>query len=93
MTKIFDRVFAKDSAVGTEDRSAAYTNAASSYCFEIIYNKNLRAGYWRFIWCFCMEDRSYAHSCIMDNQGVRWREIRRFVLEFKALYFFLNSHI
>ena len=29
----------------------------------------------------------------MDNKDVRWREIRRFVLEFKALYFFLNSSI
>ena len=34
----------------------------------------------------------HAYSCIMGNQGKMW-EIRRFVLEFKAPYFFLNSYI
>ena len=34
---------------------------------------------------------SYCH-CVMGNQGKMW-EIRRFVLEFKAPYFFLNSYI
>ena len=35
-------------------RSAAYTNAASASCFEILCDRNLLEGYWRFIWCFCI---------------------------------------
>ena len=30
-----------------------------------------------------MNRGALAHSCIMGNQGKIWREIRRFVLEFK----------
>ena len=67
----------EDSPIG-KDRSAAYTNAASSYCFEIIYNKNLRAGYWRFIWCFCIKEFTLIVATWVIR--ARWREIRRFVL-------------
>ena len=35
-------------------RSAAYTNAASANCFEILCDRNLLEGYWQFIWCFCI---------------------------------------
>ena len=44
--------FRKDSVID-KDSSAAYTIAASSYCFEtLIYSyKNFRSGYWRFIRC------------------------------------------
>lgn len=49
------KLFDEELSTSYRGRStAAFKYAASSNCFEILYNRNLRAGYWwRFIWSFC----------------------------------------
>ena len=56
-------------------RLATYTEAASSYCFEILYKKNLRAGYWQFIWCFCI-CCMHSHSQGFKNYREKKRTFR-----------------
>ena len=56
MKKIFNCVFAffnKDLSTLYKEGSAVNFDAVSSNCFQILYNK-FQAGYWRFIWCFCI---------------------------------------
>ena len=57
MKKIFNCVFAffnKDlSTLYKEGSAVTGFDAVSSNCFQILYNK-FQAGYWRFIWCFCI---------------------------------------
>ena len=56
MKQIFNCVFAffkKDLSTLYKEGSAVNFDAVSSNCFQILYNK-FQAGYWRFIWCFCI---------------------------------------
>ena len=44
--------FGERSSTSNKERTAANTNAASAYCFEILCERNFSKGYWRFIWCW-----------------------------------------
>ena len=60
------RLFDKQLSTSYWRRStSAFKYSASSNCFEILYHRNLRAGYWwRFIWsfCFCYKVCSFCYK-------------------------------
>lgn len=58
------KLFDKQLSTSYRGRStAAFKYWASSNCFEILYHRNLRAGFWwRFIWSFCFAACTVIHK-------------------------------
>ena len=58
------KLFDKQLSTSYRGRStSAFKYSASSNCFEILYHRILRAGYWwRFIWSFCFAACTVIHK-------------------------------
>ena len=95
MKKMFNCVFAffnKDLSTLYKEGSAVNFDAVSSNCFRFFNNK-FQAGYWRFIWCFCIHSAACTVIFVFPKEILLPRErfIRKCHWEVHFRFSFLTA--